>query len=168
MKTSLLLLVAVAALWPSTVAAQRPTGVELGASLGATIAINGDTEVAVGLPTPGAIGTPAVYFTWFAGGGLMVEPQLGVAYNNTSRQVVLNSNLQVGYFLTPNLYVAANGGYARFGTFVTSGTVGGGFGYRTVVMEHLAIRGEARYRRWLASGGFNEITLSIGFGTALP
>ena len=163
-----LLLIAMMVIVPSTASAQRPTGIEIGTSFGASIAIDGDTEVWVGLPTPSFIGTPAVYFTYFAGGGLMVEPQVGIAYTSTSRQVILNSNLQLGYFLSPNLYVAANGGYSRFGTFVTSGTVGGGFGYRVVVMEHLAIRGEARYRRWLASGGFNEVTLSIGFGTALP
>jgi hypothetical protein len=168
------LLVTVLLVTPAA-SAQQPTKLEVGTHFGGTVAFGGgSTEVLVAAPNSGSFfAWPSLYLSLFPTPGLMVEPQLGVAYSSGDDEVLFIGALQLGYLLAPRSagspYFGVQGGFSHFGSLVDSGIAGAAFGYRFLIQQRLAIRAEAGYRRWLCSGcDLNEATVQIGLGAALP
>lgn len=163
-----------AALAAGPTVAQTPTKLEVGTHLGGTIAFNGGTEFQFGIPAPTSfLAGPALYVSVFATPNLMIEPQIAFNWNSLVDDVLLNGVLQLGYLLAPtspsSVYFTVHGGWTTIYGEAESGLVGGGLGVRFLIKDRLAIRTEARYRRWTCSGcDLNEVGLQIGLGTALP
>lgn len=154
--------------------AQTATKLEVGTHLGGTIAFNGGTEFQFGIPGPTSfLAGPAMYVSIFATPSFMIEPQVAFSWNSIVDDVLLNGTLQLGYLLTPaastSAYFTVHGGWTTIYGQAESGLFGGGLGVRFLIKDRLAIRTEARYRRWTCSGcDLNELGLQIGLGTALP
>jgi hypothetical protein len=166
-----------AALPTASVAAQGRPKVDLGIHAGATILIPsaGGAEYVIGIPGGGSLGGqfPALYATFFAGGNLMVEPQVAFIYQSFNHGGLFNIALQLGYLTrataqgSPYLawhLLAAN----AFGSggFSSSYAAGASVGYRHVVRQVLGLRYEARFRRWFEAD-LNEVGLLVGFGVAI-
>jgi outer membrane protein with beta-barrel domain len=169
---------------PGAVAAQaaqaKPTA-EIGTSVGVTIVSQTGTPTDTHIGIPGGVGplstfSPLLYASFFASPSLMVEPQ--VSFSSTSgggtTVTFFLIALQVAQLFTPNekgsAYVAANGAFQTFSpggtaTSLTGPGVGGELGYRFKVKNSLAIRLNARYRRWfLDFKNVNEIGFGLGLG----
>jgi hypothetical protein len=156
--------------------AQTRSRLEVGTHLGGTIAFGGggDAEFQFGIPAPTSfLAGPALYVTIFATPGFMIEPQIAFNWNSIADDVLLNGILQLGFLMSPTAtaspYFTVHGGWTTIYGEAESGLVGGGLGVRFLVKDRLAVRTEARYRRWTCSGcDLNEVGLQIGLGTALP
>lgn len=153
-------------------AAQSPRP-ELGTMFGLTVGIpdEGDTEVFLGLPGASSLfDMPTLFLTLFPTERLLIEPQLGLAWNSISEDVAVSGALQAGFLLGPATgapYVFATGGIVAQGDF-DSGLAGLGFGYR-LREGGFVFRSEVRFRRWLCEGcDLNEMGLRVGLGAALP
>jgi hypothetical protein len=152
----------------------QTTKLEVGTHLGGMIAFNGSTEVQLGIPASTSfLAGPALYLSVFATPSLMIEPQIAFNWNSLVDDILLNGVLQVGYLLSPRTstspFFTVHGGWTTIYGEAESGLVGGGLGVRFLVRDRLAIRTEARYRRWTCEGcSLNELGLLIGLGTALP
>lgn len=156
---------------------QEPTSIEIGTHVGATVAFGGGaTSWSAGIPAPGTaipLAWPALYATFFATPQLMVEPQVGFGWNDDIGEATVLANLALGWLANPlataSPYFGVNGGWTTWYGDVKSGLLGAHVGMRTLVKQHLSIRFEGRYRRWLCSGcDLNEAALTIGLGAALP
>jgi hypothetical protein len=154
--------------------AQSATKLEIGTHLGATIAFNGGTEVQLGIPAPTSfLAGPALYVSIFATPSFMIEPQIAFNWNSIADDILLNAVVQLGYLMSPtspsSAYFTVHGGWTTIYGEAESGLVGGGVGMRFLIKDRLAVRTEARYRRWTCSGcDLNELGLQVGLGTALP
>jgi hypothetical protein len=154
--------------------AQEPTKFEIGTHLGASILIpsEGSTETVIGIPGAGtAAGLfPPLYLTIYTQ-HVMIEPQIAFFYESSGSNGLINAALQLGYlvnkeskgspyfaghFLTVNAF--GNGGSTEW-------AAGASLGYRQLVRDALALRVEARYRRYFESD-LNDIGLLIGIGAA--
>ncbi len=170
----LLITLIVATLAAGPAAAQSTTRLEVGTHLGGTIAFNGGTEFQFGIPASTSfLAGPALYVSIFATPNFMVEPQIAFNWNSIADDVLLNAVVQLGYLLSPtspaSAYFTVHGGWTTIYGEAESGLVGGGLGMRFLIKDRLAVRTEARYRRWTCSGcDLNEVGLQVGLGTALP
>ncbi len=156
---------------PTLAFAQTAPVVEIGTSLGLTVANGGGATVTTaGIPGAGFLGQPAIYLSFFAGKSLLVEPSVGFTLisGGGETQTLVHLGGQIGYFVNGSAvnspYFAANVG-SVFGSAVDPAQVGvgGKIGYRTVVGSSLGVRFEAGYRRWF-NAHLNEITFGIGIG----
>jgi len=173
-----LTVVAALALCAGVARAQHPTKVEVGTHLGATVHFgSGDAEWSAGAPAPSSLtpplAWPAFYVTVFATPSVMVEPQVAFAWSSAFEEAIFSGALQLGYLLQPRAssspYFSLHGGWTTLYGSAKSGFFGGGVGMRFLVKRVLAVRTEARFRRWTCEGcELNEVALNIGLGAALP
>ncbi len=175
MRIVAVLLAAILLMSPAALA-QEETKVEVGTTLGLTLAIpdDGDTEVFAGIPGGGTfVGQPSIYVTVFAGPSLMIEPQIYFIWNSAVEDALISGMIQVGYLLKPDAmaspYVAAHvGGLFITGDGSDSGAAGVAAGYRVGISEGAAFRVEGKYRRWLADNfDLNEVSFVLGLGVVL-
>ena len=102
----------------------------------------------------------------------MMEPQLAFTYTSVgnSHATVLATAAQLGYLFSPTSsespYLAANVAF-EWASGVGSASApaaGVAAGYRFTIKTNLAIRFDARYRRWF--GDFRDLS-EVGFGFGL-
>lgn len=174
MRTTIIVLTALAVASP---AMAQTTKLEIGTHVGATVGFgSGSASWSAGVPAPGTsipLAWPAMYATVFATPHLMVEPQVGFGWNDDLGEATFTGVLGLGWLASPTTaaspYFGVNGGWTTWYGEAKSGLVGGQIGIRTLVKQVLSVRLEGRYRRWLCSGcEFNEASLTIGLGAALP
>jgi hypothetical protein len=156
--------------------AQATPSAEVGTFVGVTVltASSGPSVTQIGIPGGGLRASPTLYATLFASRSVMVEPQLAFSSVSGGGQTLtsLGVALQLGYLFTPartgSPYVAANGAFHSLsggGPTASSEGVGVALGYRFTVKNDVAIRADARYRRWLSTyTPFNEIGMALGVG----
>ena len=170
-----ILILAMATLVVQATAAQDRPGVELGATLGATLSIpeEGDATLFVGVPGGGTLlAFPSLYLTLFASPSFMVEPQVYFFFESDDSNIMFSGMMQLGYLFTPqrsgSLYAAAHGGFYTITDGIDTGALGASFGYRTLLGEGAALRLEGRFRRWLCETcKLNDVSLVLGIGVIL-
>ena len=160
-------------------AAQAKTSAEVGTSVGVTILSvsgGGGSITHVGIPGDGLQASPTIYATLFASPSVMVEPQVAFTLLSSGGTTLTSVGLalQVGYLFTPaqsgSAYFAANAAFQTLsvsggGGSVSGPGIGGAVGYRFKVKNNLAIRADARYRRWFSDySDLNEIGFGLGLG----
>ncbi len=159
-------------------AAQRRSSepsAEVGTLVGVTIlSQTGFPSVThIGIPGDGIQASPTLYATFFATPSLMVEPQISFTHISGGGSTLSAFGFagQFGYLFTPTTsgspYVAVNVAYQTIsdGTSINGEGVGGVLGYRFKVKNSLAIRFDARYRRWFSDfKDLNEIGFGLGLG----
>ena len=158
-------------------AGQAKPGAEVGTSVGLTIlSASGSSLTQFGIPGNGIQASPTIYATFFASRSLMVEPQAAFSSlsGGGSTLTSLGVALQVGYLFTPAAtgsgYLAANGAFQSTslsggGGSLSGPGLGAALGYRFKVRNNLAIRLDARYRRWFSDySDLNEIGFGLGLG----
>ena len=158
-------------------AAQAKPTAEIGTSLGVTVlSASGGSATHIGIPGDGIQASPTIYLSLFASPAVMVEPQL--AFTSLSGGGVTLTSigiaLQVGYLFSPSQpgsgYLTANGAFQTVSTggggpSINGPGLGAGLGYRFKVKNSLAIRADARYRRWFSDfDGLNEFGFGLGLG----
>ena len=155
----------------STAAAQNAFQNEIGIMVGLTVVGDGSKVTTVGVPgAGGALGPGALYAAriqrpWIFESHFSLNHLSGGGTKFT--QVYLA--LQGDYLLSRNKggvpYVFANIGSIKLSGDLkgTENIAGGGLGYRLPLQERLAVRLEARWRRWLDSD-LNEYALLVGGG----
>ena len=159
------------------VAQAKQPGAEVGTSIGVTIlSAGGNSLTHVGIPGNGIQASPTVYATFFASPSLLVEPQAAFSLLSGGGTTLtsLGVALQVGYLFTPAApgsgYLAANGAFQTTsfsggGGSASGPGLGAALGYRFKVRNNLAIRLDARYRRWFSDfADLNEIGFGLGLG----
>jgi hypothetical protein len=174
-----LLLTTCSAAIAASAQAQNPSA-EIGTSLGVTILSQSGTSVThVGVPAAGGpLAQPSIYATIFTSPSVMFEPQVSfLSISSGGRNATaFDLGVQLGYLATPaernSAYVAANAAWQTFSTgggYSQNGAgLGGAVGYRMRAGAGLAVRLEARYRRWLGGfSGLNEFGIGIGLGGIL-
>lgn len=161
----------------SVAAAQSESQVEVGTMVGVTILSQSGTSLThIGIPGDGIQASPTLYATFFAGPSVMIEPAIAWTYLSSggSHLNSLAVSGQLGYLLSPtesaSPYLAANVAFQTIsdGSSVSGPAVGGAVGYRFKVRNNLAIRLDARYRRWFSDfKGLNEFGIGLGIGAIL-
>jgi hypothetical protein len=163
-------------LFGMSVPAQAETPVEIGTTLGMTIAIpsgGGDTQLILSAPSGTLLGLSSVYMTVFAGENWMVEPQVLFNYNTEEDEVIFSGMLQLGYLLNPqassSVYLAGHVGYFHLYSDTDSPAVGAALGTRKKILGGAAaVRGELRYRNYLDDAfDLSEVALQVGLGVVL-
>ena len=129
--------------------AQRPSKVELGTMLGASLLEqNGDVQVVASAPGGGTyLGVLPVFYANFAlTPHVSIEPQTYVAIS--ADEVLVSGALQLGYLTAPQRraspFFAAHGGIVHTTGQDAVFMVGGSLGYRFIASDALAIRVEGR------------------------
>lgn len=167
------LVTAMLSLAGSVAVAQGTPKAEVGTLVGVTILRqSGASFTRIGIPGDGIQAAPTLYATIFMTPSVMVEPQLAFTYTSfgTSHATVLAAAGQLGYLFSPaaseSPYVAANVAFEWVSGVGSGGGPAAGVaaGYRFTFKSHLAIRFDARYRRWF--GDFRDLN-EIGFGFGL-
>lgn len=157
----------------SLAAAQEASRAEVGTLVGVTIlSVSGNSVTHIGIPGDGIQASPTLYATFFPSPSVMVEPQVAFTYlsSDGSHATAIGIAAQLGYLTSTapsgSPYLAVNVAFQSVSDGVTfSGPgVGAAVGYRLVVKHSLAIRFDARYRRWFSD--FDELN-EIGFGMGL-
>lgn len=145
---------------------------ELGTTLGLVVLHQTASITYITGPGGGMLANPTLYYTYFSARGPLIEPQLGFTFvsssGGTARRILLA--LQIGTLQHPaargSTYAAVNIGLISAdggGSGSTAFAIGAAGGYRARVGRGLAVRGEARYRRWLGYlDGLNEYGLVLG------
>lgn len=159
--------------------ARTRTNAEVGTAVGVTILSvsgGGGSLTHVGAPGDGIQASPTLYATIFASPSLMVEPQLAFSLLSGGGQTLTSVGLafQLGYLFSPaeqgSPYVAANSAFQTVSLSGGGGSVsgpgfGGAVGYRVKARNNLAVRFDARYRRWFSDyKDLNEIGFGVGLG----
>lgn len=155
-------------------AAQSESKNEVGTLVGVTIlSVSGTSVTHVGIPGDGIQASPTLYISIFATPSLFIEPQLALTSISSSGSHITSFAFagQLGYLFTPRAsgsgYVAANVAYQTLsdGTSINGEGLGGAVGYRIKVKNSLAIRVDARYRRWFSDfKDLNEFGIGLGLG----
>jgi hypothetical protein len=176
-----LLWIGMAVAGPRPAAAQDAPRCEIGTSVGATIiSVSGESNTHFGIP--GGIGplspfSPVLYASIFATPSVMVEPQvsLSTVSGGGSTTTFFTVVGQLGYLFSPDQrsspYLAGCVAFQRAGgggSSVSGTGAGGEVGYRFTIGSSLAMRVNARYRRWFSDfAETNEIGFAVGLGGVL-
>jgi len=157
--------------------AQAAPSVEVGTLVGLTILSRSGTSVTYfGIPGDGIQALPTVYATFLANRYVMVEPQVVFTRISSGGSTVTSFGFsgQLGYLLTPSspgsAYFAANIAFQSVsnGQSISGPGAGAAIGYRFKVKNSLAVRIDARYRRWFADfKRLNEFGIGVGLGALL-
>ncbi len=158
-----------------TAAAQEKPGPEVGITTSLSVLSGGGESLTVfSLPGGGFWPQAVVYGTFFPSSSFAVEPQLGyslISSGGDTESFGIGA-LQLEWFpgddaaASPYLFGHAALQFTLGGGTNATPAFGGGIGYRKAVAEHVAIRVEGRYRRWV-EGDLNDFTASFGFGVIL-
>ncbi len=165
-----------ALLIPALAAAQEKPVVEIGTNAGFTILTQDESTVTyIGIPGQGFLRQPSMYASFFTGGPMLIDMQLGLSiasYENGS-STTIGFGGQVGYlfngptmnspFLAAELGVwsaAVSNGYSHSDSDVG---IGGKIGYRFLIGRSVGLRLEGGYRRWMDSD-LNEFKIGMGLG----
>jgi hypothetical protein len=164
----------------TTGAAQAKPAGEIGTSLGVTIlSASGQSVTRIGVPGNGIQASPALYATFFTSPSVMIEPQLAFTSLSGGGSTVTSIGLalQFGYLFNPATkgsgYIAANAAYESLSTggggpSANGPGLGASLGYRVKVKSRLAIRLDARYRRWFSDfANVNEFGIGMSLGAIL-
>lgn len=167
-------LLTVLSLVGSLAAAQNKPSAEVGTMVGVTVlSVSGTSVTHIGIPGDGIQASPILYGTFFVTPSVMLEPQVSFTYISSSGSHLTSLGIaaQLGYLFSPansgSPYVAANFAFQSLsdGSSFSGPGVGAAVGYRFKVKNSLAIRFDARFRRWFSDfKDLNEIGFGLGFG----
>jgi len=172
--------------------AQARTIGEVGTSLGVTVlrqsnpsgfgASTSTSATVISAPGNGIQAAPTLYLTLFATPSVMIEPQVAFMSfsENGATSTAIGIGGQFGYLFKPSApgsaYLSVTSAFASFstsaGSFSSSRSgpgLGAALGYRfkvkTKVGASLAVRFDARYRRWFSDfKNLSEYGFGIGLG----
>ncbi len=173
-------------LLPAYLVAQDKPAAEIGTRIGVDILLPDDGSlVSVGIPGGGPspagslLGTSStIHFAFFPSTQVMVEPQVSfslLSISNGGSETLTSFGLSgmVAFLFNGaavnSPYVGANATFFLIdgdGDSENDFALGGSVGYRLLPMEHIAVRLEGSYRRWL-DFEFNEITVAAIFAVVL-
>ncbi len=146
--------------------------VEVGASfVTITVPLESNSGVIVGVPSSGfGILQPGVYFSFFAGPHVAIEPQLGLilASSGGVSEHAINFAGQLDYF-AKGTSVSSPYAFGTVGVLDLSGTsvspksVGGGAGYWILAGDRLTFRVEVRLMH-MTDGGGNTLSFGVNIG----
>lgn len=153
-------------------------GLEVGTLVGITTLSRSGTSITyIGIPGDGIQALPTLYATFLTNRSVLLEPQFVFTRISSGGSAITSIGFawRLGYMATPNsrgsAYVAADVAFQSVsdGQRSISGPGGGGaIGYRFKIKNSLALRVDARYRRWFSDfEGLNEFGIGVGLGALL-
>jgi hypothetical protein len=147
---------------------------EIGTLVGiTTVTRSGTSVIYIGIPGDGIQALPTLYATFLTNAHVLVEPQLVFTRISSGGSAVTSIGLagRLGYLPAPSKtgspYLAADIAYQSVssGRSISGPGAGGAIGYRFKIKNSLALRVDARYRRWFSDfKGLNEFGFGVGFG----
>ena len=136
-----------------------------------------ESYTAVALPSAAPFMPGGIHFTFFTSPRFALEPQLSILRlsDGGNAFTLTHAALQANYFLAADA-TRAPYLFGQVGTIVedegdgsdNQSGFGGGIGYRRVYRESIALRYEARYRRWSSEfAKTNEFGLLVGVAAVI-
>jgi hypothetical protein len=148
-----------------------PAKVELGVSLAnLTIGLGDNDFTTFGVPSSFfGLFSPGVYASIFATPNISIDPRVGlmVISGGGDTEHLLNLGAQVNYFTrgtaASSPFLFGDVGLLNASDEDSITTFGGGAGYRWLLGDRLALRGDARFTHY-SDGGGNSISVTLSLG----
>ncbi len=145
---------------------------------GLTTLSGGDLDGTIfNVPSPGIQGAPTIAATFFVRDKVALEPQFyfaksssdgfditSVALGGNAMYLIEGAERNSAYFTGQSAFLHSS---VEDFDDDTDFALGGGFGYRALVRDILAVRLEGAYRRWFDLET-NEFSFRVGIGAVLP
>lgn len=155
----------------TAVPARAQAKVELGVSLAnLTIGLGDNDFTTFGVPSSfSGLFSPGVYASIFATPNISIDPRVGLVVFSGGGDTdhLLNLGAQVNYFTrgtaASSPFIFGDVGLINASDDDSIATFGGGAGYRWLLGDRLAMRGDARFTHYTDGGGNSiSVTLSLG------